>query len=249
MKEISPPTNCPGCNSVLVRVNDLLYCKNRSCSQKLQKVISSFATNMKIKGLGPATISKLELSDISDIYALDENIVYDKLGSVPLTTKLLNQIEISKKIGLRTILSSFSIPLFGKTASEKLCSKINDITDITEQVLLEAGIGEKTTNNFMQWFENDYQHKYQVLPLSWKNAERSKVSTGPVVVITGKLVSFKTKDVAKTELQNKGYNVKTSITKDTKYLVNESALASAKTKKAEAMGIIIITDIKDLLEI
>ena len=248
MKEIVPPTNCPGCNSILVWVNDLLYCKSDSCADKVGKMISHFATSLKIKGLGPATISKLELTDIADVYSLERNYVIAKLSSTLLADKLLSQIEDSKSADLQTLLASFSIPLFGKTASEKLCSHVSNITEITEQKLLEAGLGAKTILNFMHWFKNDFEHKYKDLPFTWQSA--TKVNTGgPIVVISGKLTSYKTKEVAKGVLQQAGYTVKTSITKDTDFLVNESNIASAKTKKAEAMGICIVTDIKELLEI
>ena len=42
--------------------------------------------------------------------------------------------------------------------------------------------------------------------------------------------------------------VKDNLTKDVTILVNESGIASAKTKKAETMGITIINNIKDILE-
>jgi DNA ligase (NAD+) len=248
LKEILPPTHCPGCNSELVWVNDLLYCRNSDCADKSRKIISHFASSLKIKGLGPATIASLELSDISDIYELDRDYVVSKLNSVTLADKLLDQIEKSKSAGLSILLGSFSIPLFGKTASEKLCSQISNITEVTEQKLLEAGLGAKTILNFMHWFNTEYAYKYKNLPFEWKTTQE-EITSGPVVVITGKLFSFKTKEIAKGVLQQKGYVVKTSITRDTEYLVNESNIASAKTKKAEAMGIIIISDIKELLEI
>ena len=71
---------------------------------------------------------------------------------------------------------------------------------------------------------------------------------GPEVVITGKLVSFKTKEIAKSVLQKNGFIVKNSVTKNTEFLVNESGIPSAKTKKAEAEGISIVTNINELLE-
>lgn len=248
MKEILPPTNCPECSSELVWVNDLLYCVDDSCAGKSQKIVGHFAASLKIKGLGPATISKLELTDINDIYALNREDVITKLSSTALADKLLTQIENSKSADLQTLLGSFSIPLFGKTASEKLCSHINSIQDITEQKLLEAGLGSKTIQSFMRWFKTDFEHKYRELPFTWQTSAKLTAG-GPIVVISGRLTSFKTKELAKGALQKAGYTVKTSITKDTDFLVNESDIASAKTHKAESMGICIVTDIKDLLEI
>lgn len=214
-------------------------------------MIRHFASSLKIKGLGPATISKLQLTDINDIYTLNREDVITKLNSTALADKLLAQIENSKSADLQTLLGSFSIPLFGKTASEKVCSHINNIEEITEQKLLEAGLGEKAIQNFMYWFEDDFVHKYRDLPFTWKTSttKTTKTTEGPVVVISGKLSSFSTKEVAKRALQKAGYTVKASITKDTDILVNESDIASAKTKKACAMGICIVTDINELLEI
>jgi NAD-dependent DNA ligase len=236
------------CNSALEWINDLLYCMDSSCAGKVEKIIGHFASSLKIKGLGPATISRLQLTDIYDIYTLNREDVITKLNSTTLADKLLTQIDNSKSADLQTLLGSFSIPLFGKTASEKLCSHINNVEEITEQKLLEAGLGAKTIQNFMYWFENDFVHKYRDLPFTWKTSN-TKTAEGPVVVISGKLTSFSTKEVAKRALQKAGYTVKASITKDTDILVNESDIASAKTKKAHAMGICIVTDINELLEI
>jgi hypothetical protein len=80
---------------------------------------------------------------------------------------------------------------------------------------------------------------------------RQKVShekTKGTVCISGKLMSYPTKAAAKQVLIENGYAVKDSLTKDVTILVNESGIASAKTKKAETMGITIIINIKDILE-
>ena len=49
-------------------------------------------------------------------------------------------------------------------------------------------------------------------------------------------------------LEKYGYVVKSNLTKDVTHLVNESGIASAKTNKAEQLGIKIINNIKHLLE-
>ncbi len=90
---------------------------------------------------------------------------------------------------------------------------------------------------------------YHTLPFSWKAVATIEPSTeGPEVVITGKLVSFKTKEIAKSILQKNGFTVKNNVTKSTQFLVNESGVPSAKTKKAESEGISIVTNINELLE-
>ena len=49
------------------------------------------------------------------------------------------------------------------------------------------------------------------------------------------------------ELEKYGYRVKDTLTKDVTILVNESGIASNKTKSAESKGIRIVTNIKQLI--
>jgi NAD-dependent DNA ligase len=62
------------------------------------------------------------------------------------------------------------------------------------------------------------------------------------------LSSYKTKAEATTVLNELGYEVKSSVTKDVTILVNESGIESAKVKKARESGVTIITNLSDLLE-
>ena len=172
-----------------------------------------------------------------------------RLGSTLVSDNLLQQIEESKKAGLQELLPAFSIPLFGRTASDKLCSKISKIDQISRVACSSAGLGPKTTDHLIRWYEKSYKTSYHTLPFSWKaDVVAIEIPLGPEVVITGKLVSFKTKEIAKSVLQKNGFIVKNSVTKNTKILVNESGIPSAKTKKAEAEGISIVTNINELLE-
>ena len=247
-KQIIPPELCPSCDSKLVWETDILYCKNTDCGAKNAKVVEHFARTLKIKGLGPKSIEKLGLESISDIYSMDRSFMITRLGSTLVSDKLLQQIEESKKAGLQELLPAFSIPLFGRTASEKLCKKISSVNQISRVACSSAGLGPKTTENLLRWYEV-YKTSYHTLPFSWKAVKTTELSTdGPEVVITGRLVSFKTKEIAKSILQKNGFTVKNNVTRNTQFLVNESGIPSAKTKKAESEGISIVTNLNDLLE-
>ena len=248
-KQIIPPELCPSCDSKLVWESDILYCKNADCSAKNAKVVEHFAKTLKIKGLGPKSIEKLGLENISNIYSMDRNFIVSRLGSTLLSDKLLQQIEESKTAGLQELLPAFSIPLFGRTASDKLCQKISTINQLSKVACSSAGLGPKTTENLLRWYDKSYKNSYHALPFSWKaNVIATEIPSGPEVVITGKLVSYKTKEIAKSVLQKNGFVVKNSVTRNTEFLVNESGIPSAKTKKAEAEGISIVTNINELLE-
>ena len=87
---------------------------------------------------------------------------------------------------------------------------------------------------------------WSLLPFSWETKASTYSNTDVEVVISGKLASFKTKKDAEPFLAERGFVLKDNITKTTKFLVNESGVASSKTKKAEAMGITIITNILEI---
>ena len=62
-------------------------------------------------------------------------------------------------------------------------------------------------------------------------------------VITGKLKSFKNRDELKAVIESKGGKVAGSVSKNTNYLINNDNLSTtAKNKKAQELGIPIITE-------
>jgi len=231
--------------------NHLLYCRNTSCAAQSSKKVEHFAKTLKIKGLGPASIEKLGLTDIDEIYSLSLQSATELLGSEKLAEKLLSEIQNSVKAPLENVLPGFSIPLIGKTASQKLSTICKDITDITRDNCKAAGIGPKATENLMAWLENDFYCFYDgCLPFDFKfsNKATKQVSNKGVVCISGKLKSFKTKAEATAALTNAGYEVKSSLTKQVTILVNESGIESSKTKQARDAGVIIVTDLNSILE-
>ena len=61
-KPITPPQICPACNTTLVWKKDQIFCENLECEGKTSKKVEHFAKTLKIKGLGPATIEKLQIN-------------------------------------------------------------------------------------------------------------------------------------------------------------------------------------------
>lgn len=245
--QINIPTNCPSCNSSLVFVNDILYCRNTDCGSINRKRVEHFATTLKIKGLGPAAVEKLELSSPLDIYNLSLEEISEGLNSEKLAAKLFDEIEQSKSKQLDDVLPALGIPLIGKTATDKLSNVCTDIESITTETCLEAGLGPKATENLIDWLnDNDW---YLFLPqnLSFGSTKTINQANKGVVCITGKLNSFKTKAEAQVELEQLGFTVKSSITRDVTILVNESGKETTKTQKARESGIIVITDLKQFI--
>lgn len=245
--KIQIPNTCPCCDYPLTRVNDQLFCRNTSCSAQLNKKLEHFAKTLGIKGFGPKTVEKLNLQDLTEIFYLDRDQVIEALGSEKVADKLLDEVERAKKSTLPTVLASFSIPLIGNTASTKLAAVVSQIEEITVEKCKEAGLGDKATSNLMDWLETEYQELAEFLPFSFEAHSSTPVPTGDVICITGKLSSFKTKAEAQSILASLGFKPSDSVTKTTKYLVDEENKNSSKRKKAEEYGIPIISNLLDFI--
>jgi NAD-dependent DNA ligase len=246
MLKINPPTHCPSCASELEWKNHILYCVNPECGSQAQKKIEHFSKSLKIKGLGPATIKKLGLVSISEIYTLTAGNIGLMLGSVKIAAKLSLEIENSRKASLNRLLPAFAIPLVGKSASGKLAAVCTNLYDIDEKTCKQAGLGVKTTANLLNWlYTNNLM--IEALPFSFNFEKPRSPGNKGTICISGRLKSYKTKAEATTVLSDLGYEVKPSMTKDVTILINESGIESAKTKRARDSGVTIVTNIKDFI--
>ena len=248
MKQIVPPTFCPSCMSELVWEKDQLFCHNTLCGGKTTKKIEHFASALKIKGLGPRTVEKLQIQDLYDIYELPLEIMIEALQSEKLAVKLHREIQSSKATDLVDLLPAFSIKLIGRSASAKLCSVIKNMAEISEDTCKEAGLGPVATEHLLDWYYEEFIDGYERLPFRW--IQKLKVSKPTenkgVVCISGKLKSYKTKAQATEYLEKLGYLVKSSLTKDVNILVNESGIESAKTRTAQERGVKILTNLNEI---
>ena len=235
--KIEIPTTCPSCNSELITEGPQLFCRNKQCPAQSLKKIESFTKTLKIKGLGPATIEKLELEDVIDLYTLDDlyftEILGDKVGK-----KVYDQIQSSTNTSLDLFIAALSIPSIGVGTAKKVSETISSIEDIPE-VLDKIKIGNQAKLNLINWYEENEDYVIELASF-FTFKKLSKVETKGSVCITGKLHSFKNRDDAKKYLESLGYTVTTTVTKQTNYLVDEEGKPSSKRKKAEQLNIPII---------
>ena len=246
---IQIPTNCPCCDYPLELVNSQLFCRNTACGAQLNKKLEHFCKTLGIKGMGSKTVEKLDLADITELFYLDQDQVSEALGSEKTAIKLLDEIERAKAADLATVIASFSIPLVGQTASKKLCEVVSHIDEVSYETCKQAGLGDKVTANLLSWLETDFQEMRDFLPFSFQSVKVSPTnSAGKTVCITGKLSSFKTKAEAHRALEEAGFRPVESVTKATDILVDEGDKGSTKRKKAEELGIQIITNLNTFLK-
>jgi NAD-dependent DNA ligase len=244
---IEIPKNCPACSSLLETVNEQLFCRNKACPAQLAKKLEHFCKVLGIKGLGPKTLEKLDLTELFDVFTLDEQQLSTALGSTVVAKKLLTEIDKAKHVSLSTVLESFAIPLLGSTASKKLATVVASVDEINNETCLKAGLGPTVTKNLMDWLESDYNYIKDSMPFVFTK-ESAIVSSGKTVCITGKLKSFKTKADAEAALRMHGLEPVSSVTKGTNYLVDETSANSSKRQQAEKYNIPIIDNLTNFLK-
>jgi len=232
-------TNCPSCGSDLEQVNSQLFCRNVSCPAQSVKKIEAFAKKMKIKGLGPASIQKLELESVLDIYFSTEDTLIEVLGE-KVGTKVFKEIQNSKNVRFSTLVSALSIPLIGDTAAKKVAVEYNSFRDIMEGSN-ELPLGEKASDNLFGWLLDNEEMALELDSLMSYTAASAAVEQKGSVCITGKLKDFSNRNSAKEILESHGYTVTSSVSSKTAYLVDEEGKPSSKRKKAENLNIPIVS--------
>ncbi|QIO01200.1 NAD-dependent DNA ligase subunit B [Salmonella phage gmork] len=253
--KIEIPTQCPSCGSKLDLVNGQLFCRNKSnCPAQSSKLIENFCTKKKLKGFGPKTIEKLELTKISELFYLTEEDLVGAVGS-KVAAKLISELntKVRGDIDFGSVLGSLGIPLIGEVAAKKLSQNCTSFHDVKAD--------GKAGENYKTWL-NSPQGK-DVIELPWKFSTGIRGTKADIIItddlvaqpngiticITGSLQDFANRTDATNYLESLGYTVKKSVTKDVKYLIceDESKRSSSSYKKAETNGIEILS-IKELLE-
>lgn len=238
MERVKIPNNCPSCGTVLKRINNQLFCTNASCSQQNYKKVVNYAKVLKIKGLGEKTVEKLDISSISEIYNLDYDFVSSIIGD-KLTEKLKTEIDKTKSIPFYMFLAAAGIPLVGQAVAGKL-SSVSDPDEITYDYCKSAGIGDKATENILNWLDKEYYTDLIDLPIEFTSSISNIASNAVRVCITGKIQGYTKESLAK-DLSANNVIVENDVTKHTNYLICESRKNSIKEQKALKLNIPILT--------
>jgi DNA ligase (NAD+) len=245
MEKVKVPTNCPSCNSLLIRVNNQLFCKNAGCNEQNIKKIANYAKVLKIKGLGEKTIEKLGFTSIADIYS--DSFDWETIIGVKLSQKLEKEIESTLTIPFYKFLAAVGIPLVGQTVASKL-SFISDPDEINYGVCKKVGIGDKATQNILNWLDEEYYTDLINLPIEFTRGEEINSNKAIKICITGKLPGFTKLEFADS-LVKLGHNVivENDVSKNTQYLICETRKDSIKEQKALKLNIPILS-LKEFLE-
>lgn len=267
-KEVTPPTNCPVCESVLEKEEGLvdLKCVNPNCPAIIQGSIEYFVSRdgMNISGFGSKIVERmLELNyikDITDIYNLGEHkeelMQLDKMGEKSVE-KLLASIEKSKERPYSKTLYALGIPFVGKFLGNVLAKKsknIDRLSQMSKEELLEIdGVGDKVAESVYNFFRDeksmtvvkklkDYGVNFGKSDeeVEEKIVENGKFS-GKTFLFTGKLQRFKREEI-KDLIESLGGTNLSSVSKKLDYLIVGEDAGSKLTKAKEIGTINILTE-------
>ena len=255
------PTNCPECNSILVRPQNeaVTRCVNSSCPAILRGSIIHWASRnaLDIRGLGERIaillIKNNLVQSVADLYSLTvEQIAnLDRMGTKS-AENLVKAISESKNQTYDRILYGLGIRYVGRVNANILASNFPSIEDLSQASFesIEAiyGIGEEIAQSVFEWVkvpENialiqnlqavglKFSHPIAISKITTNDS--NQVLTGKTFVITGTLPSLKRNEAQKI-IEQAGAKVTGSISKKTDYLLlGENA--GSKLIKAKKLGI------------
>ncbi len=266
------PTLCPSCGSDAIRAVDekgkqdvVRRCVNTlSCPAQAKEYLKYFVSRpaLDIDGLGERQIEDFyergDVTEPADIFTLENRNSDLKLENregfgAKSTEALFRAIESRRTVKLPRFLRSLGVRHVGQGNSNLLARHFGDwhslyesAKDGTAEMLTIDGIGEAAATALHEFFHADQTRGALDRLLAEVNVEDAEVVdtgspvAGKTVVFTGKLERF-TRDEAKVRAQSLGAKVAGSVSAKTDYLVAGPG-AGSKLKKAEALGVSVLTE-------
>lgn len=262
---IELPQYCPICGEAIEYVTSEdgivnAYCTNPKCEGKLTNRLEHFCgkKGLDIKGLSKATFQKLIdwgwLENLEQVFALYEKKAewVQKSGFGPASVdKILNSIEEHKETTLEAFISAIGIPLIGRATAKELSKHFKNyeefrkaVDDVDYDFSTLPNFGYEMNNSIKIFDFNEADKIYKLLSIKEISEQKKKENlSGQVIVITGKLNSFKNRSELKEVIENAGGKVTGSVSKKTTILINnDKASATAKNKTAQSLGIPILSE-------
>ncbi|MBR1799666.1 MAG: NAD-dependent DNA ligase LigA [Bacteroidales bacterium] len=265
-KAVAFPTVCPECGAKLVRTEGEAahYCPNDGgCRPQIIGRLEHFVGRraMNIDSLGPERLILLYnaklVRSVDDLYHLQRNQLLG-LGaeqSASIREKsadnLLAAIEESKKVPFERVLYALGIRYVGEVGAKKLARHFKTIDAIAaatiDELLQVDDVGEVTARSVHDWLA-DESHiriverlRQSGLQLQAQQVQTDGVLSGNTIVVSGSFNHF-TRDGIKADIESHGGRVSSSISSRTTIIVAGENMGPEKLKKAERLGVKIISE-------
>lgn len=257
-------TNCPECNSELVRIAGEAnhYCPNfYGCPPQIIGRIQHYISRkaMDIEGLGGETVALLFnnglVKDYSDLYELTvEQILPLERMAQKSAENLVNGVQKSKEVAFDRVLYALGIRYVGETVAKKLAKHYKTIDALQNASLMDLilvdEIGEKIAQSVIEFFDNQEnvriierlkQSGVQLELIEKFNPNATNKLEGKTFVVSGVFEKFSRDDLKKA-IEENGGKVGSSISAKTHYVVAGDNMGPAKLEKANQLKVPIISE-------
>ncbi|MVP01614.1 NAD-dependent DNA ligase LigA [Paenibacillus lutrae] len=269
-EEIVCPTQCPACGTELEQRGAHLFCPNRlGCRPQMIGRITHFASRdaMDIDTFSVMTAEQLYqecgVRDPADLYKLtyDDLINLDRFGEKK-ANKLLAAFDKSKECDLSSFLFALGIPNTGKTTTRVLADHFGSLEKVMhasiEELISLHDVGGIVADSIYTFFRDplmqDSIARMQAAGVQPRAEEKPAAAAdeshpffGKTIVLTGTL-SAMSRDEAADRLEALGAKVTGSVSKKTDIVIAGES-AGSKLAKAQSLGIRVIDDEQELLEL
>jgi len=256
------PSTCP-CNlkSTLVKMDDQAdtRCVETSCpSQRIERIIY-FASRggMDIEGLGESLVYSLcdlgLVNDVADLFCLnlDQLIAVGDYSSHG-AAKLLIEIDRARLRPLPKLLAALGIKHIGPVVATQLAEQFGSLEQILnadeEQLNSLSGIGPAVFESLTIWKRSQSNlamvEKLKLAGVALNiipQEVKSDRLRGQVILVTGKLSRFQREEI-KEIIKTNGGKPASSVTSNTTILVAGEKATASKVKRAEELGIRVLTE-------
>jgi DNA ligase (NAD+) len=214
---------------------------------------------MNIDGLGSETIDLLYsqglLKNIADIYALtQEDIAKQERMGEKSAQNMLAGIETSKQVPWARVLFALGIRMVGETTAKKIAKRFPSVDQLqwatAEQLTSIDDVGEQIAKNVIAYF-NDLNNLeiinrlreagVQMESLEEEQTLQSDILQGKSIVVSG-VFSHHSRDEYKTMIEAHGGKNVGSVSKKTSFILAGENMGPEKRKKAESLGVEILTE-------
>jgi DNA ligase (NAD+) len=237
-------------------------CPNEaSCPPQIKGKMEHFVSRkaMNIDGLGSETIdlfySQGLLQNIADIYTLTQETIacQERLGEKS-AQNILAGIEQSKQVPWARVLFALGIRMVGETTAKKIARRFPNIDQLqwatVEQLTAIDDVGEQIANNIIAYF-NELQNLeiinrlreagVQMASQEEELVPQSDMLQGKSIVVSG-VFSLHSRDEYKAMIEAHGGKNVGSVSKKTSFILAGENMGPEKRKKAESLGVEILTE-------
>ncbi|MBQ0080225.1 MAG: NAD-dependent DNA ligase LigA [Alistipes sp.] len=257
---------CPECGTPLVRYEGEAkhFCPNQShCRPQILGRIIHFIQRkaMNIEGLGSETVEMLFenglLKNIADLYSLkaQDLATLPRLGEKS-AANIIQSINSSCEVPFRRVLFGLGIRFVGETTAKYLASHFRNIDSLMaaskEELCMSDEVGEKIAESITDYLQDqtnkDIIQRLRTAGLQFVNSSQaisSNILQAKNIVVSGKYNIVSREDMKALIEKNGGRN-QSSVNSSTSMIVAGENMGPEKLKKAEKLGIEIVSE-KDFL--